>query len=115
MFKLNSNSEIVYIPERRLKPRFKCHCPARIRGHDPNGKPFEEEGSAINLSRSGVYVILNREIPIGMELSLRIAFPTGLLKLGTSKLAVRGVIVRGEARSDTTYGIAVKFEEYRFL
>jgi hypothetical protein len=115
MFNLNSNSEIVYIPERRVKPRFICKCPTRIRGHDNNGQLFEEEGTAINLSRSGVYVILNREIPIGMELSLRIAFPTGLLKLGTSKLAVRGVVVRGEVHSETTYGIAVKFQEYRFL
>jgi hypothetical protein len=104
MYKLNSNSEIVYIPERRVKPRFICKCPTRIRGHDNNGQLFEEEGTAINLSRS-----------VGMELSLRIAFPTGLLKLGTSKLAVCGVVVRGEAHSETTYGIAVKFEEYRFL
>ncbi len=115
MFKLNSNSDIVYVPERRLKPRFKCNCTAWIRGHDSDGKLFEEEGTALNLSRIGVYVILSREIPISTELSLRIAIPTGLIKLGTSKLAVRGVVVRGEAHSETTYGVAIKFEDYRFL
>jgi hypothetical protein len=103
------------IPERRLKPRCKCDYPARVRGQDENGKSYQADGRAINLSRNGVYLIVNRDIPKGMELSIRIALPTGSLELGTSKLVLRGTVVRGEFHSETTYGKAIKFDGYRFL
>jgi hypothetical protein len=112
---MSAISETVYISERRLKPRFKCDYPAQIRGRDVNGNIFQEDGRALNLSRNGVYLILNRKIPNGMELSIKIGLPTRLLKLGMPKLVVRGPVVRGEFRSETIYGIAVKFQEYRFL
>ena len=101
--------------ERRLRPRCKCDYSARIRGRDEDGNLFQVDGKATNLSRNGVYLIVNRDIPKGMELSIRIAFPTGSLELGTSKLVVRGTVVRGELFSEKTYGIAVKFDKYRFL
>ena len=108
-------ADIVYIPERRLKPRIRCDCPARILGRDKNGMKFEEDGRAVNLSRSGVYIYLNREIPNGTDLSIRLALPTGYLELGTSKLALEGRVVRGELRSETVFGIAVEFQKYRFM
>ena len=109
------SSNVVYIPERRQKPRTRCDFPARIQGHDKNGKKFEEDGRAINLSRRGVYITLNREIPTGTELAIKLALPTGYLNLGTSKLVVGGKVVRGELRSETVFGIAVEFEKYRFI
>ncbi len=112
---MSANPQNIYFPERRLKPRFTCNYPARIRGHDENEKPYEEVCKAVNLSRNGVYLMMNREIPRGAEVSIRIGFPTGYLKLGTCKLAVHGMVVRGEFSSETIYGIAVKFEEYRFV
>jgi len=112
---MNSFSDVVYLPERRIKPRIRCDCPARIQGHDENGKKFEEDGRAINLSRSGLYILLNREITNGMDLSIRLALPTGYLDLGTSKLALEGKVVRGELRSETVFGIAVEFQNYRFV
>ncbi len=115
MVMMSTNPDSINFLERRLKPRFKCDYPAWLQGHDENGKLFEEIGKAINLSRSGVYILVNREIPEGMELTIRISLPTENPKLGTSKLAVRGMVVRGEFHSETIFGIAVKFKEYRFL
>jgi hypothetical protein len=112
---MNYYPDNVYIPERRLKPRIKCDCPARISGHDENGIKFEEDGRAVNLSRSGVYISLNREIPNGTELSIRLALPTGYLELGTSKLALEGTVTRGELRSETVFGIAVELKKFRFI
>jgi hypothetical protein len=112
---VSKNPELHDSPERRLKPRFRCNYPAWIQGYDENGEVFEEIGKAVNLSRSGVYLLLNREIPEGMDLTIRISIPTENPKLGTSKLAVRGKVVRGEFQSETIFGIAVKFQEYRFV
>jgi hypothetical protein len=103
------------LPERRLKPRITCDYFAWIQGRDEDGGVFEEAGKAVNLSQSGAYLMVCREIAMGSELSIKISIPSGSLKLGTSKLAVRGKVVRGEFRSETSYGIAVRFQYYRFL
>ena len=110
-----SNSENVYMPERRLKPRIKCSYPARIQGHDSDGQRFEGDGRSTNLSRNGMYVLLDREIPVGEVISIRLALPTGLLEIGTSNLSVQGTVIRGEQHSEMNYGIAVKFQNFRFL
>jgi hypothetical protein len=86
-----------------------------VSGYDANRKKIEEDGRAVNLSRSGIYILLNREIPTGMTLVIRIAFPTGSLELGTSKLALRGTVVRGNPLSEITYGIGIKIDEFRFV
>ena len=112
---MDFSSKVVYIPERRQKLRTKCDFPAWIQGRDRNGKKFEEDGRAINLSRRGVYILLNREIPNGDELAIKLALPIGYLNLGTSKLVVEGKVVRGELRSETVFGIAVEFEKFRFV
>jgi hypothetical protein len=107
-----SNSSI---PERRVKPRMKCAYPAMVRGYSLDGKKFEENATVLNLSASGVYVLLNRFIKKGQELSVKIAFPTGSLEWGSSKLATNGVVVRTEALSEGVLGIAIMFQRYRFL
>jgi hypothetical protein len=107
--------EIGHYPERRKKPRYQCDYPANIQGFELNGEFFQIEGRVVNLSRNGVNIRLNREIPDGMEISIKIAFPTGLLDLGTTNLAVHGKVVRSENLSETICGIAVKFQDFRFI
>lgn len=112
---MNLYSENNYVPERRLKPRIDCDCSAVIRGYDEFGKKFEEGGRVTNFSRIGMYVLLNREIPNGSELDIRMSLSTGIPELGTSSLVVRGTVVRGEICSEMIYGIGVKFLKYRFI
>ena len=112
---MNPHSETVIIPERRLKPRIQCDRPAMIQGHDAVGKKFEETGRVVNLSRSGLYVVLNREILTGTEVWIRMAMPTGILPLSSSKLAVHGIVVRGMLHSRSIFGIAVNFEKFKFI
>jgi hypothetical protein len=103
------------IQERRLKPRMKCNYPAVVQGQVNGGKKFREEGRVINLSRCGIYMVLNQVIPDGKEVSIRIALPTGMLEFGSSKLATSGTVVRSESRLDGTFGVAIKFQNYRIL
>ena len=102
-------------PDRRIKPRMKCNYPAVVQGYDYDGKKFKEKGRVINLSRSGIYVLLNQAIPDCNEASIRIALPTGILEFGTSKLDTSGTVVRREQRVDGASGVAIKFQNVRFL
>jgi hypothetical protein len=103
------------IPERRAKPRMQCAYHALVNGYSHNGTKFEENGTVLNLSASGAYLLLNHSIKDGQDLSVRIAFPTGSLEWGSSKLATKGIVVRTEDLSEGVIGIAVMFQHYRFL
>jgi hypothetical protein len=103
------------LPERRGKPRMQCAYHALVNGHSHNGTKFEENGTVLNLSASGAYLLLNHSIEDGQDLSVRIAFPTGSLEWGSSKLATNGIVVRTENLSEGVIGIAVMFQHYRFL
>ena len=86
-----------------------------IQGQDGSGKKFKEKGRVVNLSRNGVFLLLNQVIPDCYEVSLHIAFPTGILEYGSSKLATTGTVVRRELCLDGTFGVAIKFQNVRFL
>jgi hypothetical protein len=59
--------------------------------------------------------MLNRKIENEQELSVKIAFPTGSLELGSSKLNTSGVVVRTETISEGVLGIAIQLQRYRFV
>ena len=103
----------VAVIERRGKPRIKCAYPAMVRGCSTEGKKFEEHATVLNMSASGVYLLVNRFIQKGQELSVKIAFPSGSLKWGSSKLVTTGVVVRTDFL-EGTMGVAIKFLHYRF-
>jgi hypothetical protein len=104
-----------FLVERRGKPRMKCAYPAMVHGLSAVGKKFEENATVLNLSASGIYVLLNYIIQKGQELSVKIAFPTGSLEWGSSKLSTNGVVVRTEALSEGVSGVAIIFKHNRFI
>jgi len=108
------NSSDNVVTERRGKPRIKYAYPAMVRGCSTNGKKFEENSTVLNLSASGVYLLVNRLIQKSQELSVKIAIPTGSLKWGTYQLATTGVVVRADF-PERTMGVAIKFEQHRFI
>jgi hypothetical protein len=112
MDKLQKNNSFV---ERREKPRMKCAYHAMVRGLSKIGKKFEENATVINLSASGAYLLLNRFIDLGQDLSVKIAFPTGSLELGSSNLSTKGIVVRKETLSEGVIGIAIQLQRYRFV
>lgn len=106
--------------ERRVKPRVNCNYPALVRGHDPQGRKYEENVRVVNFSRGGAYAVVKRPNHYGVVhdgdvLSLSIKFPTGVLEWGTPRLATRAVVVRTERAIDGTVGFAVQFVSYKFL
>ena len=101
--------------EKRAKPRMKCAYAALVKGSSFDGKNFEENGTVLNLSASGAYVLLNRIIKRGQDLSIKIVLPTGSLELGSSKIATKGTVVRTEGVSEGVLGVALNFQHYRFM
>jgi hypothetical protein len=112
---MKNNSTDAPFLEKRVKPRIKCNYAAMIQGQDGSGKKFEEKGRVMNLSHSGIFLILNQAIPDCDKVTVHIAFPTGILEYGTSKLATTGTVMRKEVCVDANLGIAIKLQNFRFL
>ena len=102
-------------PDRRIKPRINCNYPAVVKGSDVLGKDYEDKAKAVNLSVSGIYLLIFRPIMVNSELAVTVAFPTGTLNLKSSRLATNGKVVRCEIKPNGAYGIAIKFDRYRFI
>ena len=92
-----------------------CNYMALIQGCVATGMKFKEKGQVVNMSRSGIFMLLRHAIPECNEVSVRIVFPTGMLEYGSSKLATVGTVVRREYQEDGAFGIAVKFQNYRIF
>lgn len=113
---MNPGDRDFIVKDRRIKPRIICDYPAIVKGYSRNGIRFEESARVVNMSASGIYVILNYPIENDTEISIRIALPTqGLSTPNTSRLSATGIVVRTENHSLKEYGIGVQFRHYRFL
>ncbi len=102
-------------PDRRDKQRIICDHPAVLQDRLTQGKNFSDYVRVLNLSTVGMFVVANHEIQKDSEVIVRVEFPTGSLKWGTSKLNMVGNVVRGEIQSDGKVGLAIKFQDPKFL
>ena len=101
--------------ERRNKPRIYCDCPAIIQCDEMPGVNFNDECRLLNLSASGLYVMLNRNFEHGSKVSVTVNLTNSITDPDAPKLATKGTVVRIEPQADGCCGIAVKFHNYRFL
>ena len=101
--------------DRRIKPRVSCDYPVIIEGYDDAGKKYNENAKLANLSASGLFMKANRNIENGSKLSVTILLTSELIDPDTPKLATNGIVVRTEPQIDGTCGVAIKFNNYRFL
>ncbi len=101
--------------DRRVKPRISCDYPAIIEGIDTRGTKYNDHAKLSNLSGSGLFMITNRSIESGSKLSVIVLLSNVLVDIDAPKLSTNGIVVRTEPQLNGTYGIAVKFFNYRFL
>ncbi len=80
--------------------------PATVQGNDVSGEPFEIGTSLDNLSVSGLYVRLAREMAVAAPLFAIIRF-SGL------EIKAKGVVKRVVPVPDGLFGLGVAFESYR--
>ena len=105
----------VTIIERRRKPRINCQYPATVHGQDEKGKRFEEFAELANLSATGLFLWINRDVQQGQKIFVTVRLFSELIKEATPCIATNGIVTRAEPQSDGVWGIAIKFQRYRFL
>ena len=101
--------------DRRIKPRVVCDYPVIIEGYDGDGNRYNENARLANLSASGLFMKANRNIENGATLSVTVLLTSASVDKDTPKIATNGIVVRTEPQSDGSCGIAIKFNNYRFL
>ena len=113
---MTSYTETEYSVERRSKPRMECAFPAVVRQSGSGTTRFQEQATLLNLSGNGLYLRMNRRVEVGQALFVVARFSNvAESDLRTTRIAFRGTVVRSEARSDGMCGIAIMFNQHRFL
>jgi hypothetical protein len=101
--------------DRRAKPRIDSKYLASVVGINGQGLEYRDDGRLENLSASGLFMLVNRNIEYGSKLSVTIHLSDLILDPDAPRLAANGIVVRTEPQMDGSCGVAIKFQNYRFL
>lgn len=99
--------------ERRTKPRVREHFPARILGADCGALPFIIDCVLDNMSSTGLYLRMPRQMPKGAEVKVIVHLLNG--PTTGASACIYGEILRDEPQPDGRHGIAVAIKRYKFL
>ncbi len=102
-------------PKHHRKPRILGLFPAKVRGVDVAGRPFELEITLDNLSIGGLYVRINRRVRLAAKLLFVFRIPGPDPNSPGLRIAAHGSVRRVEPLPDGGCGIGVEFERYRCL
>jgi hypothetical protein len=103
----------VGVSERRAKARITQPFPTKAEGKDTAGENFEIDCVVENMSSSGVYLCLPRQVESGGQLDLVIKFENG--QGSGARAFLRCQVLRNEPQADGRYGLAMAISYYRFL
>jgi hypothetical protein len=118
MPKIDSHSAQKHSPnfERRAKPRVHCSYPATLRGHLNGGLRYDARAVLVNMSASGMYFHVKRNIAVGETLFALVRMSTSPLSQPQApQLAVSGEVERVDLNANGTYGIALRLHSHRFV
>ena len=101
--------------ERRHALRVDLPFPAVVRGVDATGKRFTLRTTLDNLSACGLYLRLQRPVEPGAALFLVVQLSTATDSAPAPTIAIRGTVLRTEPQVNGRCGVALKFNQHRFL
>jgi hypothetical protein len=101
--------------DRRVKPRIECDYLAVVEGVNGNGRKYKDQAKLVNLSASGLFMLVPRDIVNGSKLSVTIHLSECQTSPDAPRLATNGTVVRTEPCTAGMCGVAIKFHNYRFL
>lgn len=100
------------IAERRIKPRIQQPFPAIVEGTDSDGQAFHFSTELENISSTGFYLRVPREVDVGDDLKFLISLSNGL-KPGATVSGV-GRVLRVEPGLNHLNGFALEIVQYEF-
>lgn len=99
--------------DRRARPRLQEHFPARIWGADSDALPFVIDCVLDNISSTGLYLQMPRQMQKGGEVKVIVHLFTG--PTSGDSACIYGEILRDEPLPDGRHGIAVAIKGHKFL
>ena len=96
--------------ERRAKPRVSEPFPTTVSGIDKAGESFKLDCVLDNISSTGLYLKMPRQLEQGSEVRLIVNFSAG--PSPGAGAAIRGVALRSDAQADQRWGLAVAITDY---
>ncbi len=103
------------ILERRLKPRISVSFPIILRGINEAGQRYEIQGVLMNISASGLYLCTCNFLQVGERVFIAIQLSNSLDEDCPKKncLTKIGSVVRVDYGANRSYGVAIKYDNYR--
>jgi PilZ domain len=101
------------VAERRAKPRSSQALPVRVWGVDIDDQPFSFDCHLDNMSASGLYVRLPRQMKFSSVISIVVRLLNG--PLAGMSAAIKGTVIRDESKPDGHRGVGIRIIEHRFL
>jgi len=90
--------------ERRNRPRISKSFRVLVKGLDITGEPFDVSTVVENMSSTGVYLRLKREVEIGARLDLTIRLASAFIKEpAVAEIAVEAEVLRIEPCGDGAF------------
>jgi PilZ domain len=99
--------------ERRVKSRISEPFLVTVSGVDKAGEAFAHTGVLENMSSSGIYLKVPRQLEPGTELRLIVSF--SMSSRDAPGATIRGKAVRVDRKADSTWGLAIEISDYAFI
>jgi PilZ domain-containing protein len=99
--------------ERRAKPRLSKPFPTTVTGIDKAGESFVLSCALENISSTGLYLKMPRQLEQGSDVKLVVNFSAG--PLPAARAAIRGIALRSDPQADEKWGLAVAISEYEII
>lgn len=99
--------------ERRAKSRISEPFLVTVSGIDKDGSSFAHTGVLENMSSSGIYLKIPRQLEPGTKLRLIVSF--SMSSPDAPGATIRGVAVRVDRRAENTWGLGIAISDYAFI
>ena len=103
------------VSRQRTERRISVRLPMQVTGRDSRGAIFTEETSSENLCRGGAAFVTRFEVPVGVDLDIRIPMSHQACRREDADFATRGQVVHVAAASGPAERlVGVRFTGPRF-
>ena len=101
--------------ERRGKPRIHEHFRVRVWSTDADGTRFETDTHLENLSSSGLFVRLPREVEPGESVLVLVHFTGSNAEEARPRVAAHGTVVRSRRTTHSMWETGIRFRAHIVL